>query len=307
MVKGVNGSINEQEKKKIVLVGPSACGKTTFKRIFFEDANPIQLVKESLDPTRGVETDTYAAFSKLISVWDLAGQEIDHWLSDRTDVFNGSNVIVCMLNAAEPLKDSVAFLLKFLKVRNTVSPSTPVFILLTKCDLVSNVESYNMVLKIEKYMQEKHPEFVDACTRTKIHRVSITDVFFLKTMTIAFQIIEACIEKNQLQVSPEHLAEIKSKMKILALFPPSSWLRITDIQIPARLDSSTLQKYIEDLYALGYLARERDEFYSISEKGGHFLSACKKQAVLVKTKAMMENISFFLSLKSEMEKIGNSV
>ncbi len=306
MVKGKYGSINEQDKKKIVLVGPSACGKTTFKRVFFEDANPIQLVKASLDPTRGVETDTYAAFSKLISVWDLAGQEIDHWLSDRTDVFNGSNVIVCMLNTAEPLKDSVSFLIKFLQIRNAISPSTPIFILLTKCDLVSNVESYNMILKIEKYILEKHPEFADECTRTKIHRVSITDAFFLKTLTIAFQVIEMCIEKNQLQVSPEHLAEIKSKMKILALFTPSTWLKVSEIQIPDRLDLPTFQRYTDDLYALGYLARERDVFYSISEKGGHFINACKKQAVLVKTKAMMENISFFFGLKNAMEKIGDT-
>jgi GTPase SAR1 family protein len=301
MVKGTHGSINEQDKKKIVLVGPSACGKTTFKRVFFEDANPIQLVRESLDPTRGVETNTYAAFSNLISVWDLAGQEIDHWLSDRTDVFNGSNVIVCMLNAAEQLKDSVAFLIRFLKARNAISPSTPIFILLTKCDLVSNVESYNMILKIENYMLEKYPEFADECTRTKIHRVSIAEAFFLKTLTVAFQIIEACIAKSELQVSPEHLAEI-----ILALFTPSTWLKVSEIQIPDRLDLPIFQKYIDDLYVLGYLARERDVFYSISEKGGHFINACKKQAVLVKTKAMMENISFFFGLKTAMEKIGDT-
>ncbi len=306
MDEGTRRSINEQDKKKIVLVGLSACGKTTFKKVFFEDANPIQLVKESLDPTRGVETNTYAGFSNLISVWDLAGQEIDHWLSDRTDVFNGSNVIVCMLNVADPLKDSVAFLIKFLKIRNTISPSTPIFILLTKCDLIPNIESYNMILKMEKFIQEKYPEFVDECLRTKIHRVSIADAFFLKTLTIAFQIIEVCIEKSELQISPEHLAEIKTKMKILTLFPLSAWLKVTEIKIPVRLDSSSFQRYINDLYNLGYLARERGVFYSISEKGDHFISACKKQAVLVKTKAMMENIGFFFKLKSEMEKIGAS-
>jgi GTPase SAR1 family protein len=306
MVKGTPRPITPLVNKKIVLVGPSACGKTTFKRIFFEDANPIQLVKESLDPTRGVETDAYTAFSRILSVWDLAGQEMDHWLSDRTDVFNESSVIVCMLNAADPLKDSVTFLLKILRIKNEISPGTPVFILLTKCDLVTNGESYNMIVKIEKYMQEKHPELSDECRRTRIHRVSITDEFFLNTLKVAFQILEACIEKNELQVSPEHLAEIKAKMKILALFPPSTRLKISEIQIPPLIETSKFQKYVAELNALGYLARERDVFYSISEKGGHFINACKKQAALVKTKAMMENISVFFRLKSEMEKVGQS-
>jgi GTPase SAR1 family protein len=306
MVEGQKDSIHPQARKKIVLIGPKASGKTTFKRIFFEDANPLQLVKESLDPTRGVETDVYAFFSRVISVWDLAGQEMDSWLGDRVDVFQESSVIACMLDATGPLKDSVAFLIRFLKVRKEISPSTPIFILLTKCDLVSNVESYNIILKIEKYMQEKHPELADECRRTKIHRVSVTDAYFLNTLLIAFQIIETCIDKNELQVPAEGLAEIRMKMNILAGFPRREWIKVADIKIKSRVDPPMLQKYTDDLYTIGYLARERGIFYMISEKGEHFINACKKQAALVKTKAMMEHVSFFFRLKTEMEKIGSS-
>ena len=308
MARGISGINDSLGKKKIVLVGPSACGKTTFKKVFFEDANPIQLVKESLNPTRGLETDTYSAFSYLLSVWDLAGQEIDHWLGDRKDLFPDSAVIVCMMDATAPLKDSVSFLIRFLKVRRDMASSMPIFLLLTKCDLVSNIQAYNIILKIDNYVQEKYPEFADECKRTNIQRISVAEAFFLNTLTVAFRIIEVCIDKNELKVSSEYLAEIKSKMNLLSIFPPpASAVKISELSIPGQLDSSKFQKYIDDLHSLGYLVRERNVFYSLSEKGSHFINACKKQAILVKTKAMMEKISFFFGLKAEMEKIGDKV
>ncbi|MEX2684887.1 MAG: Rab family GTPase [Candidatus Sigynarchaeota archaeon] len=293
-------------RKKIVLIGPKASGKTTFKRVFFEAANPLQLLKESLEPTRGVETNMYTAFSRAISVWDLAGQEIDHWLGDRKDVFHKASVITCMINAVEPLKDSVAFLIKLLKVRNSISPEMPVFILLSKCDLISNIESYDIILRIEKFMKEKHPEFAEECRRTKIHRVSITDAFFLKTLMTAYHIIETCIDKNEIQLPPAYIADIKAKMRILGLFRPS-WVRLADIRIPPKMDPSSFQKHVEDLHNLGYLAKEHDDYYSISEKGNHFINACKKQAALVNKREIFEGVGFFIGLKSEMEKIGKTI
>lgn len=294
----------DNQKKKIVLIGPKASGKTTFKRIFFDAANPVQLIKTSLDPTRGVETDTYAAFSRFLAVWDLSGQELESWLGKRADVLAGSSIIVCMLGSTEPFIDSVSFLVRLLKARALNTPSVPVFIVLSKCDLISEKESYNRLLKIEAYMKEKHPEFKDECHRTKIHRVAITDAYFLRALKIAYQIIEFCIDSNDLRVSSQQLAGIKTKIKILAKLPSTGWIDLNTVSLHVRLGLEETHQQITELINLDYVHKERETFFALSEKGKYFMNACKMQSALLKSRAMMEKISFFFKLRVEMERVG---
>nr|MDO8112185.1 Rab family GTPase [Candidatus Sigynarchaeota archaeon] len=290
--------------KKIVLIGPMAAGKTTFKRVFFEDANPLQLVNCSIEPTRGIENKAYRYFSQTIAVWDLAGQELDNWLGERSDVFQESTVIVCMLSASLSLKDNLLFLIKFLKKKMEIAPESVLFILLNKCDLLNDVESYNMILSIEQYVQAKHPEFSGFCKRTDIYRTSIMDTYFMRTLTVAYKIIEICMEKSAFQVTPEQIKEIRVKMKVLLAFSMKEWYTIADIASKIKGKTPEIQGYLEELHARGYLLKQKESFFSISEKGQHFALAYKKQAAIARTKKMMESIGFFLTLNEGMEKLG---
>jgi len=289
-------------EKKIVLVGPMATGKTTFKRVFFEDANPLELLSQGLEPTRGIETDAYKYLTSTIAVWDLAGQENDTWLDEKSEVFQESNVIVCMTSATQQMKDILLFLIKVLKKWKAMDTQPQLYLLLHKCDLVAESASYNMVLTIEQYVAKKHPEFREVCKRTNIFRTSIASEYFLRTLMIAYEIMGTCIEKQDMKVTPVQLKEIKAKINVLLAFEAKKWFTVDML---SNLQSgSDLQHYLDDLLSKGYLVNEREKFYSLSEKGEYFSRAWSNQGSIAKTKQAMEKIGFFLNLNANLEKIG---
>jgi GTPase SAR1 family protein len=286
--------------KKLVLIGPMASGKTTFKRIFFEDINPLQLLKSSLEPTRGVETSAYKLFSETLAVWDLAGQEIEEWLGNQKDVFDNSKVIVCMLSASDALKETVTFLFRFLKVQLDVAPGTRIFILLNKCDLISNIDVYNRLVNIEQYMSLKHPEFAQVCRRTNIYRTSIVDAYFLRTVMVANKIIEATVESASIRFEKEQFSEIRQKMAIVLGFVKGLWYSLEDIAKRANLPLERAKDYLDDLQDRCYVEIQpgKKTIFAISEKGEHLSMACKKQSALIKTREAKQSIGLFLNLKN---------
>ena len=291
-------------EKKIVLVGPMDTGKTTFKRVFFEDANPLELLDHSLEPTHGIEIDAYKHASSAIAVWDLAGQENDNWLDEKSDVFEHSNVIACMVSITQPLKDTLLFMIKFLKKWKSSETDSPLYILLNKCDLVAESASYNIVVTIEQYMSKKHPEFGDICKRTNIRRTSIASDYFLRTLTIAYEILGDCIEKRDMQLTREQVKEIRAKINLLSTFQARNWYTIEMLSTPTSVEDT--QKFLDELLERCYLVKEREKLYSLSEKGEYFSRAWATHGSIAKSKHAMEKIGFFLTLNANLEKLGRS-
>ena len=69
------------ETKKVIFIGPPGTGKTTIKKIFFEMVSPLKLLKNTLDPTRGINSSIHSFFNLDLGVFDLAGQENENWFS----------------------------------------------------------------------------------------------------------------------------------------------------------------------------------------------------------------------------------
>ena len=105
------------EIKKIIFVGPPNTGKTTIKSVFFEMANPVKLLKNSLDPTRGVNSTVYSLFDLELGVFDLAGQENENWFKKDRDVFNHTDLIICVLDINKYLKENLAFIDDLINMR----------------------------------------------------------------------------------------------------------------------------------------------------------------------------------------------
>ena len=106
----------KNNKGKITLLGPPNSGKTTINDVFFEMANPFKFLNESLEPTKGVNASQFYLFKLELAIFDLAGQENTIWFSKETEVFNGSNLIICVFDITNPLDTIFKFLLDSLNL-----------------------------------------------------------------------------------------------------------------------------------------------------------------------------------------------
>ncbi|HME53119.1 MAG TPA: ADP-ribosylation factor-like protein [Candidatus Lokiarchaeia archaeon] len=293
--------INSREEssafnKKLVLVGPAAAGKTTFKRVFFENANPLQLLDEGLDPTRGIENTVVKCFSEMIAVWDLAGQELHAWLDEQKEVFQDAEVIVCMLDASQKLRESTSFLINLLKVRQEISPDAVTFVLLNKCDMVSESEAYNTIVTMADFISTKYPQFAAYCNRTSIYRTSIAQTFFLKTMMIAFKIIKTCLKMQAMDIPDSELNAAEKKIQILQTCSSGVWFSIQDIAYKLSLTLVQVNSYIEDLVFMDMMEKRKRTFYRISQRGVFFTRACDTHPDLIQSHDGIETMDLFMKL-----------
>jgi GTPase SAR1 family protein len=283
-------------KKKLVLVGPAAAGKTTFKRVFFENANPLQLLNEGLDPTRGIENTVLNCFSEMIAVWDLAGQELHAWLDERNEVFQDADVIVCMLDASQKLRDNASFLINLLKVRQEISPNSGVFVLLNKCDMVPENEVYNAITTIADFITVKYPQFSAYCNRTSIYKTSITPAYFLKTMMTAFKIVKTCMNTQTLNIPVSEMNDIEKKLMILQLYSSGVWFSIQDVAYKLSLTLVQAKIYLDDMVFMNFMEKRKNTFYRISQKGAFFTRACDTHPDLIQSHEGIETMDLYMKL-----------
>lgn len=301
MLKFKKTQLDVEKKHKIILVGPQAVGKSTFKKVFFENVNPLKLLDNGLEPTRGIDSSVYSYFNQMIGVWDLAGQELDTWLGDRKDVFSEAEVIVCMVEANQKLKETVTFLVRFLKIREEVARFSKLFLLIHKCDLVAELQLYNKLVNIEKFIEVRFPKFKDLCKRTSFYKTSIMKQYFLPTLMVAFDVVKTCIKKETIRFTLSEFKEIKKKIQILLLYSEDVWFSAEDTRYKINLPFDLTLEYLKDLQIQGYLMMDKKIHFCLTEKGAHFKKSCKEQEEVIKKRQSRENIGLFLNINQKKQ------
>ncbi|MBD3187418.1 hypothetical protein GF325_11355 [Candidatus Bathyarchaeota archaeon] len=290
-----------ESKKKLVMIGPMAAGKTTFKKVFFENINPLKLLDSSLEPTRGIDTDTYRYFSSMIAVWDLAGQELADWLNERADVLLETDVLVCMLDATSKIKESIIFLVKLLKLREQWCKNSKLFILFNKCDLLPELDVYTKIVNIERIISVKAPGFKDECKRSNFLKTSVVEGYYLKTMLVALGIMKACIEREVIPINPRQFKLVENQLKILLRYTQGIQFSLGDIAEKLSMDLAEAKQILDALASREFLEKKRETVYSVTKKGAFFSSACKKHSDLIQKRKIREDIGLFLNLKQNGE------
>ena len=126
--------------KKIIFVGPSGAGKTTLRKIFFEGESSTKLLEYALEPTYGEESLILRlpGINQDVGIFDLAGQENERWLeTDEKAIFHGTKLILVVIDISSSYDEIVKFTRKIIDIRDALTPSTFIFVLLHKIDLVS--------------------------------------------------------------------------------------------------------------------------------------------------------------------------
>ncbi len=172
--------------KKIVIVGPSGAGKTTLRKVFFEGESSTKLLEYALEPTYGEES-LILRLSEDVGIFDLAGQENDRWFTTEDKaVFYNTKIIIVVLDASAETDSFLEFIARVVEIRNLLTPSSYIYILIHKIDLISDKQ-----LKEVKY---RFNHDISSKTLMRAFFTSIKKEYFISTLSVFTEIMIACLK-----------------------------------------------------------------------------------------------------------------
>ena len=249
---------------KILLLGPSGVGKTTLKRIFFEQSNPIQLLKESLEPTVDIVTNRYD-IGRIVAIHDLAGQQIDYWLSDSPQLFYETDLILCILDSSKGWEENKQIWQKIDENRINLCPNCHLVILFHKIDLIDNNQKKELNLKIERSFYKR----IDTTALlTSIKENHIFDTF---------QAFISILRKSLVQLKNQKFNDMIGTVDILNRFIKKNHVNIYDLPFSSGKFSSPTKRVLKNLKKKGFLQIDKEKNYiQLSPKGFSLIKNLKQ-------------------------------
>ena len=238
------------EIKKILLVGPPNTGKSTIKSVFFEMANPFVLLRNSLDPTRGVNSNIYSFFDLELSVFDLAGQENENWFNNEKNIFNYADLIICILDINSYLKNNIDFIEDLIKIITELKLiKCSLVILLHKKDLIEPIYAQHKYTAFERRIKNELKSDFDI----QIYTTSIAKEYFFETFYIIAEIFSNLFEGIRSLESNSIIQEYKTDFKIILQYDDKKTHNLTDLFYDFSLSSKDAKPRLERLERLGFL------------------------------------------------------
>lgn len=154
--------LDEETQRRILIIGPPAAGKSTIRRVFFEDGSPKELLEAPLEPTRGIENYAYNWLDVTAGIVDSAGQEIERWLGlDSQLAFSESDSIIFVIDVQkfqEYENQIMEDLLSALEAKEKYAFKSQFNIFLHKIDLIEADKQEEILgqikRKINNYLEE---------------------------------------------------------------------------------------------------------------------------------------------------------
>ena len=231
--------------KKIVFTGPPKVGKTTLRKIFFEGENPSKLLKYSLTPTHGKES-ILLKLKENVGIFDLAGQENQRWYeTEAKSVFFDTQIIIIVLDTSSSKEEMVSFTKKVLTLKNEITPTSLVYLLIHKIDLISKDQLTYIKDKLnDEFRNEK---------LLKIAYTSIMKDSFLSTFTLFTEILKQSIGFEKDEDEKYSLKFLEYIVSILDIIEKNVVITKEEIQKKLRLPEYIFNNFIEYLKKMEFL------------------------------------------------------
>ncbi|MHA1673137.1 MAG: GTPase [Promethearchaeota archaeon] len=251
---------------KIILTGEANVGKTTLIRIFFEGRNALNLLKNPLKPTMGIET-VVPTFNKNLGVFDIPGQNFMKYISTATKVFQRSDVILLLLDCKKSFEENQSIITKIGEIRDKECGYAKIFALFHKIDLISveervllnqKVDSLRATISIPKI--ELHLSSI-----VRDHQISLLSII-IKVIQTAYRTDEAMkagLDMIQSNGAIFRALQDLNKATLLQLFEATN--------ISSQLLQNILTKFEENRLIHKFIEKNA-VYYSLSEKGQVFIN-----------------------------------
>lgn len=233
------------ETLKVLFLGPGGIGKTTLKKIFFEYANPVQLLNETLEPTYGAEISHYSLGTK-IALYDLAGQQLTEWLTTASEIFIDTNLIFLILDSREEFSKNLEICQKLATIRINFCPSSIIAVFFHKVDLLMLEEFKELESKVQKQFPSE--------LNMDLFLTSISENFFIQLYQNFTTILKKCINFFENMDSKITLLNIQ----IFSMFLQNKSILISDLQKKLEIPFEILQMSITQMQVKGIITHIGD-------------------------------------------------
>ena len=265
-----------KESKKIVLVGPAGVGKTSIYNSYFEMGNPKTLLNHSLEPTRGINSNLYSLFDSSFGVFDLAGQENDLWLSTNQDVFNHSDLIICIFDVMNSLELIVSFLIKILQIKKRLHISDcKIITFIHKVDLVEPSYVFHKIKAIDDFFKSQYRRGQEI----EIYKTSISEEFFFSTHSILGEILNLLFnQEEQAHIGEKELANITNEIKMLLKMEKKVFYDKKEISRELNFKIDDVNSHLNRLLHINFVQiNETLNIFKLTERSYYFKVGLEKK------------------------------
>lgn len=204
-------------QKKIVIVGPSGVGKTSFKNVVFEGKDPYDLVSNPISPTRGIISSIYKWIDIQLGIFDTSGQELPDLLNEEIvhlSMFENAEVIIYMIDNQTWVSEHIRIIEDIKKIKEILEKqkiNAELIMIFHKMDLIdSNDTGVLQSLKDEILMQLSIPTPIQILFTSLIPEL-------LNTCFIAFSniISKFSVESTRVKTILDNLVKKHSRTLVI--------------------------------------------------------------------------------------------
>ncbi|QEE17161.2 hypothetical protein DSAG12_02993 [Promethearchaeum syntrophicum] len=265
----------EETTTKLVLLGRGGVGKTTLRKIFFDRESPLVLIKDNLTPTLGAEVNSYN-LGLNIAVHDLAGQELNHWLTDGSGALDLSDIILVVLECSDDWDENLQIIKQVQQIQSKNVPSAVIIAFFHKIDLLTSLQLDTLKARINEFRENND-------LNVKIFLTSIQEKHILETFWAFIQSLKLgmCRKNNT------NFRDYILKLELLRYFTKNSKADLNVLEKDLKIKREYIQWYLHQLFGDGTLDLEpNSEVVTIGKKGIATLNTLK-YALNPKTKEIL--------------------
>ena len=257
-------------KKKIIFVGPPNAGKTTLRKIFFEGENRSKLLEFALEPTKGVESMVLKLKGE-VGIFDLAGQENYKWFgTKKKTIFYETNMFIVVIDAVSSMEEIVDFTKKVINIRNDLTPSAFIYLLIHKIDLLERDILYKLKLQIKKEIAKTYS--------IKYAFTSIQRRFVLETFSIFIDILKVCTAKP-IELGEVNFNFLKNTVDLLFQIQHDVVISKTDLIKKLKISEKNVGNIVKILENKNHIKISKAQdipIFSLTDKGKEYFDTILK-------------------------------